>query len=95
MIGMVESAVKAGDEALVEGSVMGESVGLALGVADSVIDGCGVEVSETSGVETLRSGSEEPVQPKKLERINTVPTAPITMFVLLSDFKLHCLNGAI
>jgi hypothetical protein len=79
----------------VGGSEVGESDGLELGVADSLIDGCGVGVSVTAGVGALRSGSEVSVQPKKLERITTEPTAPTMRFVLLSDFKLNCLNGAV
>jgi hypothetical protein len=90
---MVASAVKAGDEALVVASGVGESDGVGSGAADSVTDGFGVSVTE--GVGTLRSGSEVSVQPKKLERIKTVPKTPTIRLVLLSDFKLNCLNGTI
>ena len=89
---MDASAVKAGDVALDDGS---EAVadGVGSGVADSLTDGSRVSVTE--GVGTLRSGSEVSVQPKKLERIKTVPTTPTIRLVLLSDFKLNCLNGTV
>jgi hypothetical protein len=89
---MVESAVKAGDEALEVGT---EAVadGVGSGVADSLTDGSGVSVTEGAG--TLRSDSEVSVQPKKLERIKTVPTTPTSRLALLSDFKLNCLNGTV
>jgi hypothetical protein len=89
---MDASAVKAGDEALEVGS---EAVadGVGSGVADSLTDGSWVSVTE--GVGTLRSGSEVSVQPKKLERIKTVPTTPTSRLALLSDFKLNCLNGTV
>ena len=87
---MVGSAL--GDEVGLEVGE-GELLGVALGVKDSVSDGSGAIVSVTVGV--LRMGSEESLQPKKLESINTVPTAPTTKFVLLSDFKLHGLNGTV
>ena len=92
MIGIDASAVKAGEEALEVGS---EAVadGVGSGVADSLADGS--KVSVTEGVGTLRSGSEVSVQPKKLERIKTVPTTPTSRLVLLSDFKLNCLNGTV
>jgi hypothetical protein len=89
---MVASAVKAGDEALVFGSeVVADGVGS--GVADSLTDGS--KVSVTEGVETLRSGSDVSVQPKKLARIKTVPKTPTRRLALLSDFKLNCLNGTV
>jgi hypothetical protein len=89
---MDASAVKAGDEALDDGS---EAVadGVGSGVADSLTDGSRVSVTE--GVGTLRSGSEVSVQPKKLERIKTVPATPTSRLALLSDFKLNCLNGTV
>jgi hypothetical protein len=91
---MVASAVKAGDEALEVGSeAFADGVGS--GVADSVTGGCEIGVSVTEGVGTLRSGSEVSVQPKKLERIKTVPTTPTIRLVLLRDFKLNCLNGTV
>ena len=89
---MVASAVKAGDEALEVGSeAFADGVGS--GGADSLTDGSGVSVTE--GVGTLRSGSEVSVQPKKLERIKTVPKTPTSRLALLSDFKLNCLNGTV
>lgn len=93
MIGIVASAVKAGDEALAFGSAVGKSDGVGSGAADSLTDGSKVFVTE--GVGALRSGSEVSVQPKKLERIKTVPKTPTSRLALLSDFKLNCLNGAI
>jgi hypothetical protein len=93
LIGIVASAVKAGDEALAFGSAVGESDGVGSGAADSLTDGSKVFVTE--GVGALRSGSEVSVQPKKLERIKTVPKTPTIRLVLLSDFKLNCLNGTI
>lgn len=92
MIGIVASAVKAGDEALAFGSEV-VADGVVSGVADSLTDGSGVAVTE--GVGTLRSGSEVSVQPKKLARIKTVPNTPTSRLALLSDFKLDCLNGAV
>jgi hypothetical protein len=70
-------------------------------VEDSVTDGSADGVSVATGVSVadgvglVRSESVDSLQPKKLERINTVPTAPTMRFVLLSDFKLHCLNDTI
>jgi hypothetical protein len=93
LIGIADSAVKAGDEALAVGSGLVEPDGVGSGAADSLTDGSGVFVTE--GVGTLRSGSEVSVQPKKLERIKTVPKTPTSRLALLSDFKLNCLNGAI
>jgi hypothetical protein len=98
LIGIVASAFKAGEEASVAVSVVAEGEGLAplgLGVEDSVADGSSLEVSVAVGVGTLRFESEESLQPKKLARMNTVPTTPTIRFVLLSDFKLHCLNDTI
>lgn len=95
MIGIVERAAKAGDEALVVGAALCEFDGVAEGVSDSLTDGCGIGVSVTTGAGALRTGSEVSVQPKKLERIKTVPTAPIIRFVLLGDLKLDCLNGTV
>lgn len=92
MTGIVASAVKAGDVALEVGSeVVADGVGS--GATDSVTDGSGVSVTEGAG--TLRSGSEVSEQPKKLERIKTVPTTPTTRLVLFGDFKLNCLNGTV
>jgi hypothetical protein len=95
---MVASAVKAGEAASVAVSVVAEGAGLAplgLGVEDSVADGSTVGVCIAGGVGTVRFESEESLQPKKLARMNTVPTTPTIRFVLLSDFKLQCLNDAI
>jgi hypothetical protein len=93
LIGIADSAVKAGDEALAVGSGLVEPDGVGSGAADSLTDGSKVFVTE--GLGTLRSGSEVSVQPKKLERIKTVPKTPTSRLALLSDFKLNCLNGAI
>ena len=92
MIGIVASAVKAGDVALEVGSeVVADGVGS--GATDSVTVGSGVSVTEGAG--TPRSGSEVSEQPKKLERIKTVPTTPTIRLVLFGDFKLNCLNGTV
>lgn len=95
---MVASAVKAGEAASVAVSVVAEGEGLAplgLGGKDCVADGSGVGVCIAGGVGEVRFESEESLQPKKLARMNTVPTTPTIRFVLLSDFKLHCLNDTI
>ena len=93
MIGIVASAVKAGDVALEVGSGLVEPDGVGSSATDSVTDGSGVSVTEDEG--TLRSGSEVSVQPKKLARIKTVPKTPTSRLALLSDFKLNCLNGTV
>ena len=93
MIGIAESAVKAGDEALVVGSGLVEPDGVGSGAADSLIDGSKFFVTE--GVGEVLSGSEVSVQPKKLARIKTVPKTPTSRLALLSDFKLNCLNGTV
>lgn len=54
MIGIVASAVKAGDVALEVGSGLVEPDGVGSGATDSVTDGSGVSVTEDEG--TLRSG---------------------------------------
>ena len=95
MTGIVESAVKAGEESLVVGSEFVESDGVGSGVPDSLTDGCELGVSVPKGVGVFRSDSELSVQPKKLESIKTVPTTPTIRLVLLGDFKLNCLNGAV
>ena len=58
-------------------------------------DGSGATVSVAGGVGTVLVGSDESLQPKKLESINAVPMTPTIRFVLLSDFKLHCLYGTV
>jgi hypothetical protein len=93
LIGIVASAVKAGDVALEVGSGLVEPDGVGSSATDSVTDGSGVSVTEDEG--TLRSGSEVSEQPKKLERIKTVPKTPTSRLALLSDFKLNCLNGTV
>ena len=72
-----------------------DSDGLGVGVAVSIVDGSTVGVFVTTGVSILCSGSDEPPQLKKLQRINTLPTAPTSAFVLLRDLKLHGLNHAV
>ena len=95
---MVASAAKTGDETLVGVSAVGDCEGLGslgLGVEDSVAEGSTVGVLVAGGVEALIIESGELLHPKKLERMNAVPTTPTIRFVLLSDFKLHCLDDAI
>lgn len=81
------------------GSVSGEvdSLGaeVCVGVGDSVGVGSAFGVSVCVGTSTLVSGSEELPDPKKLQRMKTVTTAPTMAFVLLRDLKLHGFNYAV
>ena len=95
MIGIAAKASRAGELTLLAGEALGDSVGAGLGVADTVFTGSGVTVSTTVGVGALWIGSDESLQPKNVESIKTVPTAPITKFVLLGDFKLNGLDGTV
>ena len=81
------------------GSVSGavDALGLvvAVGVGGSVGVGSAVGVCACVGALTLVSGSEELPEPKKLQRMKTVTTAPMMELVLLRDLKLHGLNYAV
>ncbi len=101
MIGRVSNAASAGETVLasVSGAVdaLGLVVGLVMGVGvgDSVGVGSAVGVCVCVGVLTLVSGSEELPDPKKLQIMKTVTTAPTMALVLLRDLKLHGLNYAV
>jgi hypothetical protein len=97
LIGRVSNAASAGETVLASVSGAVDALGLVMGVGvgDSVDVGSAVGVCVCVGVLTLVSGSDELPDPKKLQRMKTVTTAPTMALVLLRDLKLHGLNYAV